>query len=107
MLKAMGSSGFALFPVMIPFLIHQATLQSKARRAAWIFYAALIDRVRMVLAVKRIIILLRIFPIAPFLIGVQAWIFGSFLHAGLLTAGLIPLQNERILKKISRWELLS
>jgi len=80
-----GGLLFGIIIIMAPFMLHVGMIQTKAWKGAWIFHTSPLDRLRLVLAAKRIVLLLMAGPILLFLWAFYAWMFGSVLH-GLLHA---------------------
>jgi ABC-2 type transport system permease protein len=72
---------FALGMGLIPYAMHFNIQYSASWRAAWIFYSAPVDRLKIVLAVKHLIIILFFIPIGILLTIVLAILFHNVLHA--------------------------
>lgn len=72
---------FALGMGMIPYAMHLNIQYSPSWQAAWIFYAAPVDRLKIVLAVKRLIIILFFIPIGILITIGLAILFHNILHA--------------------------
>ncbi len=75
-----GGAMLGLIAVMTPFMAHVAMIQSKTWRAAWVFHALPVNRTNLVLAGKRIVLMIVLGPISLFLAVVYAWLFHSVLH---------------------------
>ncbi len=100
-----GGMLLGLLAIMAPLMVHVAMVQTKTWRAAWVFHALPVDRVRLVLASKRVVLLIAFGPIGLFLTVVYSYLFDSILHGvmhaifvGALTAlglSLIGLVSVR------------
>ena len=98
-----GGMLFGIIIIMAPFMLHVGMIQSKAWKGAWIFHACPLDRVRLVLAAKRIVLLLMAGPILLFLWGFYSWMFGSILHGLMHAVFLLALATvgETLINTIS------
>ncbi len=94
-LAASGSSEgnflFSLALAYLPIFVGDAVKYSPSFRAAWVFYATPLDRLKLVLAVKKVMILFFVVPFSLFLCAVFLYYFHNIVHALLHTFFLVLL----------------
>jgi ABC-2 type transport system permease protein len=87
---------FALAAIISPFMVLASLHSSKEWRAAWVFAATPMDRVKMVLAMTRFTERLLLLPLALVLIPLLGYMYGNLLHATMHTVFLILLAQAGI-----------
>ena len=87
--QVMTNIFFGMACVIGPYTLIGAMQASKQWRAAWVFYSAPVDRVKLVLAMERIANIVIMVPMGLFLFVVLAFVYKQPLHAFLHTLSLI------------------
>ena len=79
--------------VLIPYMILPSMHGSRYWKAAWIFFAAPLDRLKVVLAMKRITLIIVVLPVVILQFIIFSWLYHSILHAFLhaLFLGMLSL----------------
>jgi hypothetical protein len=93
---AMTSVLFGLATIISPFMVLPALQGSKEWRAAWIFMAAPIDRLKMVLAMTRFTERMLLLPLAVVLAPLLGYLYGDLLHAAMHTILLVLLAQAGV-----------
>lgn len=75
--------------VILPHMILSIMQTSKSWRAAWVFYATPLDRVKLIQAMDRIIMALIVLPIGLLMCGMFAYLYGNLVHAVLHSVFMI------------------
>ncbi len=89
--QVMTNLMLGLVCIIAPYTLIGALQASKQWKAAWVFFATPMNRTNMILAMERIANMLITIPLAIFLAVVQAFLFGSILHAVLHTTAMISI----------------
>jgi len=76
---------------MLPYLIHYNVQYSKSWRASWVYYATPVDRLKLILAAKHLMIIMFFIPIGVILSVVISILLGNILHGILHALFLISI----------------
>ncbi|MCK5127104.1 MAG: hypothetical protein KAR42_12695 [candidate division Zixibacteria bacterium] len=89
--QGMTNIMFGIACIIAPYTLIGSLQASKQWKAAWVFFAAPLNRVNLIRAMERISNLLVTIPMAIFLSIILSFLYGSVLHAVLHTITLIVI----------------
>jgi hypothetical protein len=89
--QAMTNVLLGLAVVIMPAMMLSLMHTSKSWSAAWIFYTAPFDRVKMIRAIDRLVLMMLVVPICILMCAIFIYLYGNVLHALLHTAFMMTV----------------